>query len=90
LKTLVRPVFWLYIVDVITAEQIEAAMDQLPSAEKTKLRGWLLERTSTMPKTGAELAAIWPGCFHLSTQEADEFALDLEAASQSRPKAGWD
>jgi hypothetical protein len=76
---------------MITAGEIEAAIGQLPSAEQTKLRERLLERTATKPKTGAELAALWPMCFHLTTQEADEFARDLEAARQNPPKAlAWD
>ena len=70
-----------------TAVEIEAAIEQLPSAEQAKLRDRLLERTATKPKTGAELAALRPMCFHLTTQEADEFARDLEAARQNPPKA---
>jgi hypothetical protein len=74
-----------------TAGEIEAAIEQLPSAEKAKLRDRLLGRTVTKPKTGTELAALWPKCFHLTTQEADEFARDLEAARQSPPKAvAWE
>jgi hypothetical protein len=69
-----------------TVVEIEAAIERLPSAEKAKLRDRLLERIATTPKTGAELAALWPKCFHLSTQEADDFARDLEAACQSPPK----
>jgi hypothetical protein len=70
-----------------TAIEIEAAIGQLPTAEQAKLRSRLLERTATKPKTGAELAALWPMCFHLTAQEADEFARDLEAPRQSPPKA---
>ncbi len=74
-----------------TAGEIEAAIEQLPSAEQAKLRDRLLERTAMKPKTGAELAALWPMCFHLTPQEADEFARDLEAARQSPPKAlAWE
>jgi hypothetical protein len=63
-----------------TAVEIEAAIGQLPLEEQAKLRERLLERIATKPKTGAELAALWPLGFHLTTEEADEFARDLEAA----------
>jgi hypothetical protein len=69
-----------------TVVEIEAAIERLPSAEQAKLRERLLDRTATKPKTGTELAALWPLCFHLTTQEADDFARDLEAARQSTPK----
>jgi hypothetical protein len=62
-----------------TVFEIEAAIERLPSAEKAKLRDRLLERMATIPKTGTELAALWLACFHVTTQEADEFARDLEA-----------
>jgi hypothetical protein len=70
-----------------TAVEIESAIDRLPATEQAKLRDRLLERTATKPKTGAELAALWTKCFHLTMQEADDFARDLEAARQSPPKA---
>jgi hypothetical protein len=70
-----------------TAVEIESALERLPSAEQAKLRARLLERTAAKPKTGAELAALWPSCFHLTPQEADDFAQDLEAARQRPPKA---
>jgi hypothetical protein len=74
-----------------TAVEIEAAIERLPAAEQAKLRDRLLGRTATKPKTGAELAALWPGCFHLTSQEADDFARDLEAAGQNPPKAlAWE
>jgi hypothetical protein len=70
-----------------TAVEIEAAISRLSSAEQAKIRSRLLERSATMPKTGAELAALWPGCFHLSPAEANDFARDLEDARQNPPKA---
>jgi len=76
---------------MITAGEIEAAMERLPLAEKAKLRDRFLERAAARPKTGAELAALCPMSFHLTTQEADEFARDLDTARQSPPKAlAWD
>ena len=65
-----------------TAVEIESALERLPSAEQAKLRARLLERTAAKHKTGAELAALWPSCFHLTQQEADDFARDLEAAAK--------
>ena len=74
-----------------TVVEIEAAIGQLPLVEQAKLRDRLLERTAMKPKTGAELATLWPISFHLATQEADEFARDLEAARQSPLKAvAWE
>ena len=74
-----------------TAVEIEAAIERLPLAEQAKLRHRLLERIATKPKTGAELAVLWPMSFHLTTQEADDFARNLEAARQRPPKAlTWD
>ena len=67
--------------------EIETAIAQLPSAEQVKLRARLIERLTVKPKTGAELAALWTSSFHLTTQEADDFARDLEAARQSPPEA---
>jgi hypothetical protein len=78
---------WFYIARMSSVAEIEAAVDRLPSAEQARLLERLLERAATKPKTGAELAAIWPACFHLTAQEAEEFARDLEGARQSPPKA---
>jgi hypothetical protein len=72
-----------YTASVITRLEIEAAIEQLPSAEQTGLCERLLERMAIRPKTGAELAALWPISFHLTKQEADDFARDLEAAGQN-------
>ena len=56
------------------------------------MRDWLLERplpkAFANPKTGAELAAHWPTRFHLTPEEADELARDLETdlRNQTAPK----
>ena len=76
-----------YVANMSTVVEIEAAIARLPSTEQATLRDRLLKRATTKPKTGGELAALWPACFHLTTQEADDFARDLEAARQSPPKA---
>jgi hypothetical protein len=55
-------------------------MDSLPAQDKAKLRDRLLSREAVSPKTGAELAALWPNCFHLNAAEADEFSRDLDSA----------
>jgi len=70
-----------------TAIDVEAAIERLPSAEQAKLREWFLERIATKPRTGAELAALWPTSFHLTTYEAEDFARDLEATRHDPPKA---
>jgi hypothetical protein len=69
-----------------TAVEIEAAIRDLPVEEQGKLRERLLKDISPAPKTGAELAALWPASFHLTTQEADDFARDLETSRQSPVK----
>jgi hypothetical protein len=62
-----------------TVVEIEAAIKRLPAEEQALLRERLVPRTATKPKTGADLAALWPNSFHLTMQEADEFARDPEA-----------
>jgi hypothetical protein len=86
LKILVWPVVRFYIVGMNLVVEIEAAIERLPSVEQAKLRDRLLERVVTKPKTGAELAALWPTCFHLTKQEVDDFARDLEAVRQNPAK----
>jgi len=39
----------------------------------------------TKPKTGAELAKLWPERFHLSPAEADALAADLDDARAKQP-----
>ena len=74
-----------------TAAEIESAIERLPAGEIARLRDWLLERAPVRPKTGAELAALWPSRFHLSPIEADELARDMESRPQSAPQApAWE
>jgi hypothetical protein len=70
-----------------TALEIEAALEHLPQAERSKLRARLLERVAAPPKSGAELAALWRASFHLTKQEADDFAQDLAPGPQPPSKA---
>ena len=79
-KMVVLQVLGLYLSRMSTAVEIEAAIKRLPTEEQAKLRDRLLERPATKPKTGAELAGLWRTGFHLTKEEADDFARDLEAA----------
>jgi hypothetical protein len=82
---------WSYVAHMSTVIEIEAAIARLPADEQASLRDRLLARAATKPKTGAELAALWPNSFHLTPQEADDFERDLEAAHQNPPKAlAWE
>ncbi len=69
-----------------TVVEIEAAIGRLSAEEWRELRGWVLARPEppapAKPKTGAELAALWRNRFHLTTQEADELAADLETGRE--------
>jgi hypothetical protein len=82
---------WFYAIAMSTAVEIEAAIARLPAEEQASLRDRLMARTATKPKTGAQLAALWPNSFHLTSQEAVEFERDLESAHQNPPKAlAWE
>ena len=79
-----------------TVVEIEAAIGKLSAEELRELRGWLLAHPEApapaRPKTGAELAALWRNRFHLTTDEADELAADLETVRQrpSQPPPVWE
>ena len=47
---------WLYLNQVSTAVEIEAALERLPAVEQARVRARLFDRTATKPKTGAERA----------------------------------
>lgn len=70
--------------------EIEAAISRLSAEEWRELRGWVIARPEppapSKPKTGAELAALWRNRFHLTTQEADELAADLETGLERPPQ----
>jgi hypothetical protein len=89
---LVKLIIFGYLFGVSTVSEIEAAIQRLSPAEQVRLRDWLLKRplpaAGMEPKTGGELAVIWPTLFHLTLQEADEMARDLETdrRSQNPPK----
>ena len=78
-----------------TVAEIESAIEKLGADEAHRLLERLLPKSSngfTKPKTGAELARLWPTRFHLPSAEADAFAADLDdpRAKQSavRPSVG--
>ncbi|MBI3879836.1 MAG: hypothetical protein HY301_07195 [Verrucomicrobia bacterium] len=80
-----------------TFAEIEAAIEQLSAGELRRLRERLLARpdpaAATTPKTGAELAALWPKLFHLTATEADTLAADMDLARrrQSPPRSlAWE
>ena len=76
-----------------TVLEIESAIASLSPADEARLRNWLGGRAASRPKTGAELAALWPSRFHLTANEAEEMGRDLEAdrRRQSPPKApAWE
>ena len=76
-----------------TVLEIESAIASLSPADEDRLRNWLGGRAASRPKTGAELAALWPVRFHLTAAEALAMARDLEAdhSRQSPPKTfAWE
>ncbi len=86
-----------YVCAVSTVVEIEAAMEHLSAEELRRLRDWLLSHPVlsgvTRPKTGAELARIWPHLPHLPAGEADALAADLNEvrARQSPPRSpAWE
>jgi len=71
-----------------TVAEIELAIEKLPAAEVHRLLDRLLAKATnalTKPKTGAELAKLWPERFHLSPAEADTLAADLDDARAKQP-----
>lgn len=74
-----------------TVAEIEIAIERLSPTEQARLGDWFTKRIPVRPKTGAELAALWPARFHLSVDEADEMARDLDTSRQSTPQApAWE
>jgi len=78
---------------VSTVAEIEAAIEKLPANEHDRLREWFgawagrnLPALATSPKTGAELARLWPGQFHLRVEEADALAAELSDVRKSPPQ----
>jgi len=74
-----------------TVAEIEAAIEHLPASERRRLREKLFSDTPTSPKTGAELAKLWPGRFHLRPDEADALATDINGGEKSPPRpSAWE
>jgi hypothetical protein len=71
-----------------TVAEIESAIEHLPASEARRLLDRLLYRLLAKwftnglakPKTGAELATLWPARFHLQPAEAEALAADLDEA----------
>lgn len=71
-----------------TVAEIESAIEKLPAAELHRLLDRLLAKSTngfTKPKTGAELAKLWPARFHLPPSEAEALAADLADARARQP-----
>ena len=71
-----------------TVAEIESAIEGLPAGELHRLLNRLLAKSANArctPKTGAELAKLWPTRFHLPTAEAESLAADLADARAKQP-----
>jgi Tfp pilus assembly protein PilV len=71
-----------------TVAEIESAIGKLPADELRRLLDRLLAKSTngfTKPKTGAELAKLWPARFHLQTSEAEALAADLAETRAQQP-----
>ena len=72
-----------------TVAEIEEAIEHLPAHEMRRLLDRLIVKAlangSGKPKTGAELARLWPTRFHLHPAEAEALAADLEDAHARQP-----
>lgn len=71
-----------------TVAEIESAIEKLRDDEVHRLLERLLAKSTngfTKPKTGAELARLWPTRFHLPSAEADTLAADLDDARAKQP-----
>jgi hypothetical protein len=74
-----------------TIAEIEAAIEHLPASERSRLRDKLFADVPASPKTGAELAKLWPGRFHLLPDEADALATDINDSKKSPPRpTAWE
>jgi hypothetical protein len=73
-----------------TVAEIEEALEHLPANELLRLREWFLSRPiatpSVRPRTGAELAKLWPTRSHLRPADADVFAAELNGGRKSPPQ----
>ena len=79
-----------------TVAEIESAIEHLPASEVRRLLDRLLAKSnngSAKPKTGAELAKLWPARFHLPPSEAEALAADLDDSHAKQPvvrPAAWE
>jgi hypothetical protein len=73
---------------VSTVAEIESAIEGLPAGECHRLLNRLLAKSANglaKPKTGAELAKLWPARFHLQSPEAEALAADLAETRAQQP-----
>ena len=56
---------------------IESAIERLSAGDLRQLQEKLASRGAQLPKTGAELAKLWPCRFHLLPEEADALAEEM-------------
>jgi hypothetical protein len=71
-----------------TVAEIESAIDKSPAGEVHRLLDRLFAKSTngfTKPKTGAELAKLWPARFHLPPVEAEALAADLADSGNKQP-----
>ena len=79
-----------------TVAEIESAIEELPAGEMHRLLDRLLAKSANSlakPKTGAELAKLWPARFHLQTSEAESLAADLAETRAKQPavrRSAWE
>jgi hypothetical protein len=78
-----------------TVAEIEAAIEHLPASELRRLREKFFSRPIAAPvvkpKTGAELAEIFPRRFHLRPAEADALAAEMSSARKFPPQpSAWE
>ena len=81
-----------------TVAEIEAAIEKLGDNEREQLRerfgaleGRALQGLAIVPKTGAELARLWPTRFHLRPDEADALATEMDDGRKPPPQSpAWE
>jgi hypothetical protein len=80
---------------ISTVAEIEEAIEHLPASELRRLREKFfshpIDAPAIKPKTGAELAEIFPNRFHLRPAEADALAAEMSSAKKSPPQSSaWE
>ncbi len=71
-----------------TVNEIVSAIEKLSVGELRRLLDRLFARSANglaKPRTGAELAKLWPARFHLLPSEAEALAADLADSRSKQP-----